>query len=85
MSKSFLQAKHSNESRSWSSFSGVAQIRRIILPHLGQPGRSATLSGNATVVKGTIQPERDLSLFVPTRLSVFHIMDTWPYALRNQH
>jgi hypothetical protein len=66
MSTTFLQAKHSNESRSWSSFFGVVQIRRIIFPHFGQQGRSATLSGNATVMKGTIQPERDSSLYVPT-------------------
>jgi hypothetical protein len=65
MSKLFLQAVHSNESRSWSSFFGVVQIRRIVLPQFGQPGRSATLSGNATVMKGTIAPERETSLYVP--------------------
>ena len=68
MSTSFLQAVHSNESRSWSSLFDVVQISLIALPHLGQVGRSATLSGNAIVVKGTIQSERDLSLCVPTLL-----------------
>ena len=46
---------------------GAIHIRRIMFPHLGQVGRSATLSGNATVMKGTIRSERDSSLYVPTR------------------
>jgi hypothetical protein len=41
------------------------QTKRITLPHFGQAGRSATLSANAIVLKGSIDWERGLPSYVP--------------------